>query len=89
MRPIIVALLITLAALQYKLWFGDGSIPQWISFEHELRERELENQKLAAKNMELEANIIEMKHNEQALEEQARYELGMIRKGETYYQFSK
>lgn len=48
---------------------------------------EQENNKLAARNRALEADISELKRGDQALEEQARYELGMIKANEIYYQF--
>lgn len=46
-----------------------------------------QNDKLAARNKALEADIKELKSGDQALEEQARYELGMIKQNEVYYQF--
>ena len=39
------------------------------------------------RNRAVEADIIELKSGEQALEERARYELGMVKEGELYYQF--
>lgn len=89
MRTIIVALLLLLAALQYRLWVSDSSITQWFVLEKKLSAQEGENAKLAARNKALEADILELKQGDQALEEQARYELGMIREDETYYQFSE
>lgn len=87
MRPLLVVLIFALSLLQYKLWLGDGNVFQWISLEKKLAAQERENEKLAARNRAIEADIYELKHGEQALEEQARYELGMIRKNESYYQF--
>ncbi len=87
MRPIFVVLLLVLIGLQYKLWLGDGSVMQWLHLEHKLSAEEQENKKLAARNLAVEADIMELKSGEQALEEQARYELGMVKDGEVYYQF--
>ena len=88
MRALILLLLLTLAALQYKLWLGDGSMMQWQQLKQQLAEQEDQNQKLAARNQAIEADIIELKSGEQALEEQARAELGMVKDGEVYYQFA-
>ncbi|KTD12971.1 cell division protein FtsB [Legionella jamestowniensis] len=87
MRTIIVILLLALIGLQYKLWLGDGSVSQWINLEKKLEIQAEENDKLLARNRAMEADILELKSGDQALEEQARYELGMIKEGEIYYQF--
>lgn len=87
MRPIFIILIIALAVLQHKLWLGDGNLIQWVSLEKKLEDHQHENNKLAARNKALEADIKELKGGEQALEEQARYELGMIKENEVYYQF--
>lgn len=87
MRPITIFLLLALAGLQYKLWVGDGSVLQWFRLENKLATEEQENKELIARNRALEADILELKSGEQALEEQARYQLGMVKDGEIYYQF--
>ncbi len=87
MRPVFIVLIIALVVLQHKLWLGDGNIIQWISLQEKLKEHQQENNKLATRNKALEADIQELKSGEQALEEQARYELGMVKKDEDYYQF--
>jgi len=74
-----------LLGLQYKLWLGDGSVLQWKAMEEKLAEQKKENRKLMARNRALQADVVELKSVEQALEEQARYELGMIKEGEVYF----
>ena len=86
MRSIIVFLLLALLGLQYKLWLGDGSMRQWLHLESKLAAEDQENQRLDARNHAIEADIVELKSGDQALEEQARYELGMIKESEMYYQ---
>lgn len=88
MKTIILILILALAGLQYKLWYGDGSIPQWLKLQNKLEAQEKINEKLVARNKIVEADIAELKSGNQSLEEQARYELGMIKKGEEYYQFN-
>lgn len=87
MRPIYILLIIALVVLQHKLWLGDGNLVQWMHLEKKLTAHQLQNDQLAARNKALEADIRELKSGEQALEEQARYELGMIKDSEVYYQF--
>ena len=48
---------------------------------------ERENTQLQLRNRALEADVMGLKSSGQALEEQARTELGMIKQGEDYYQF--
>ena len=87
MRTIVLILILTLTGLQYKLWVGDDSIHAWRDLQQKIVVQTTENKKLEQRNHALEADIIELKTGEQALEEQARYELGMIKQEETYYQF--
>lgn len=87
MRMIVLFLLIVLAVLQYKFWMGADSLPNWFKLEQKLKTQDDNNKQLTARNQALQADIIELKSNDQALEEQARYELGMVKEGETYYQF--
>lgn len=89
MKIIILILILALAGLQYKLWCGNGSIPEWNRLQKKLENQEKINEKLSQRNKIVEADIAELKSGNQALEEQARYELGMIKKGEEYYQFNE
>ncbi|MDF1647023.1 MAG: cell division protein FtsB [Legionellaceae bacterium] len=87
MRLIMAALLLMFMGLQYKLWFGGDSLPKWFQAEKKLNQQTAKNQQLAARNRALEADVAELKSGEQALEERARYDLGMIKEDETYYHF--
>ena len=87
MRTIGLFLFLVLLGLQYKLWYGDGSFSQSAQLDKKLAYREAMNNKLAARNRAVEADIAELKSGDQALEEQARYDLGMVKQGEVYYQF--
>lgn len=87
MRPLFLILIASLVVLQHKLWLGDGNLFQLMAIEKVLTEHENENNKLAMNNKALEADIKELKTGDQALEEQARYELGMIKENELFYQF--
>lgn len=87
MRPLFIILVASLIILQHKLWLGDGNLIQWANLEKKLAAHEEENNKLAMRNRVLEADIGELKRGDQALEEQARYELGMVKTNEVFYQF--
>ena len=87
MRYIFLGLILTLVGLQYKLWVGDDSLFEWLHLEKKLEKQTKKNEALVGRNRAVEADIIELKSGEQALEERARYELGMVKEGELYYQF--
>lgn len=86
MRWLLVILILLLLLLQWKLWFGDHSLPAaWRLGEQVERQRE-ENKALRERNARLEAEVDDLKQGLSAVEERARSELGMIREGETFYQ---
>ena len=87
MRMIGVFLILVLASLQYKLWFSDSSVLKIDQLNKKLSAQMEQNNKLSARNRAIEADISELKSGDQALEEQARSDLGMVQQGETYYQF--
>lgn len=80
----------TLAALllllQYPLWFGTGGVLAIWGINQEIEAQRAENAKLAERNRALAADVIDLKEGLAAIEERARAELGMIKKGETFYQ---
>ena len=87
MRTFTIIMLIALAFLQYKLWFGDGSFKERREIVAKLNSQLEVNDKLAERNRILEADVAELKAGDQALEEQARLDFGMVKEGEVYYQF--
>ncbi|MCC5791898.1 MAG: cell division protein FtsB [Legionellaceae bacterium] len=87
MRSVMILLLVLLAGLQYKLWLADNSIWQWFHLHQHIAQQKEKNQQLLQINEGIAADIEELRRGEQALEERARHELGMVRAGETYYQF--
>lgn len=87
MKSILFILFLALLGLQYKLWLGDGSILQWRQLQQKIAVQTKENERKMARNLAMEADIVELQSGDQALEEQARFELGMVKNEETYYQF--
>lgn len=85
MRWLTLLLLLFLVLLQYRLWFAEGSLAELHRLESELVRQDTVNLELRARNRELEAEVIELQRGTEALEEKARNELGMVKKGETLY----
>lgn len=86
MRVIVYVLAGILIGLQYPLWLGDGGLLALWKLRHEVATQKDENLQLKERNQALEAEVRDLKEGYEALEERARAELGMVRKGETFYQ---
>lgn len=72
--------------LQYKLWVGDGGVPDVLHLQNEVKKLALEKNKLQERNASLAAEVKDLKQGYGAIEERARSEMGMIAKDETFYQ---
>lgn len=86
MKIIRYALLGLLLALQYPLWFGNGGILAFWQLQREASAYKAEIAQLRSRNRTLEAEVLNLKQGLEAIEERARNELGMVKKGETFYQ---
>lgn len=72
--------------LQYPLWLGKGSWPRVFDLKRQLAHQQATNQALRLRNDQLAAEVRDLKTGYDALEERARYELGMIREDEVFIQ---
>jgi cell division protein FtsB len=86
MKILIAVLILMLIGLQYKLWFGDGSLSEVVQLSRELEIQKQKLQELEARNKILEAQVLDLQNGLDAFEEKARNDLGMIKKGETFIQ---
>ncbi len=86
MKLILAALAILFTLLQFKLWFGDGSIKGVWRLDEAIVAQTLENKTIKERNQALAAEVNDLKQGLEAIEERARNELGMIKEGETFYQ---
>lgn len=88
MRFLMVVLAVVLVLLQARLWLSNGGLREVWRLESEVARRIEDNDRLAARNSALEAEVRDLKQGLAAAEERARTELGMIRSGETFYQIA-
>ncbi len=86
MRLLIGLLVLLLLALQFPLWPGKGGLLELRELRREVATQQAENERLRERNLALEAEVIDLKEGLEAVEERARSEMGMIRKGEVFYQ---
>jgi cell division protein FtsB len=85
-RLIAAALLALLVALQWPVWFGKGGWFKVWERQGELSKQERTNEEKRLRNAALEADVRDLKDGSGAIEERARQELGMIKKGEVFVQ---
>lgn len=86
MRLLIVVLVVIFIALQYRLWFGDGSLSEVVQLSRELELQKKKLHELEERNRKLEAQVLDLQNGFDAYEEKARNDLGMIKEGETFFQ---
>ena len=82
---LLIVLLLILIGLQYRLWIGDGGIAQGVQLKMQITEQKAENARLFERNRVMDAEVMELKQGMETVEERARYELGMVKEGETLY----
>ena len=85
-RLVPLLLLLLLLLLQYQLWFGVGSVPSAMRLKSQAETQAAENAGLSKRNAALAAEVADLKQGQAAIEERARAELGMVKKGESFYQ---
>ena len=86
MRALAVVLVILIAAIQTPLWFGKGGWLRVSELEREVQQQRQRNAALAARNGALDAEVRDLKQGLGAVEERARFDLGMVRSDEVFFQ---
>jgi cell division protein FtsB len=81
---LILALLVI--ALQYPLWIGKGGWLRVWDVEKQLAAQKEGNRKLEQRNTGLEAEVRDLKTGYEAVEERARFELGLTKPDEVFVQ---
>lgn len=83
----IVSLFLILGVLfQYQLWFGQNSVIVLWQLKNKVQEQSIKNTYLKKTNVLLAQDIKELQSNTIQIETIARSELGLIKKGEEFYQ---
>ncbi len=80
---VLVALIVL---LQYPLWLGKGGWLRVWDMDRQLAEQREVNQGLESRNAALDAEVRDLKTGYGAIEERARYELGLVKPGEIFVQ---
>ncbi len=80
------ALIVLLVLIQYPLWFGSGGVVALWQLKREIAAQRTENARLKERNEALIAEVNDLKQGLEAIEERARMDLGMVKRGETFFQ---
>jgi cell division protein FtsB len=88
LRWLLAGLLLILVVLQYRLWIAEGSLAERHRLERQIEEQVRINSQLQGRNAALEREVLDLQSGNKGLEQRAREQLGLIRPGETFYQFA-
>ena len=86
MRLITIALAVLLVLIQYPLWLGKGGWLRVWELHRQLETVRENNEEQKLKNAKLASEVRSLSEGTEAIEERARSELSMIRKGEIFIQ---
>ena len=75
-------------AIQYPLWLGKGGWLRVWDADRQLDTQQGKNTRLETRNNALAAEVKDLKQGHDAIEERARYELGMVKNDEVFFQVS-
>ena len=86
MRLISLCLAALLLLIQYPLWLGKGGWLRVWDLDQQVTAAKKKNAELGARNAKLNSEVRDLKEGTGAIEERARYELGMIKDNEIFIQ---
>lgn len=85
-RLILIGLTVLLILIQYPLWLGKGSWLRVWDLSRQLDTALIKEQELKNRNAKLASEVQDLKEGTGAVEERARYELGLIKENEVFVQ---
>ncbi len=86
MKILITVIILLIIHLQYRLWYGDGSIAEIRDYQQRLDDLKKLSEEKRQRNEALYAEVLDLRKGQEAIEERARDELGMIKEDETFFQ---
>ena len=86
MRLILICLTALLLLIQFPLWLGKGGWLRVWELDRQVSVAEKKNGELKARNAKLGSEVEDLKQGTGAVEERARFELGMIKDNEIFVQ---
>ena len=86
MRALAITLGSLIVLLQYPLWLGKGGWLRVWDMDRQVNAQKDSNARLRVRNDALDAEVRDLKQGYDAIEERARYELGMVKQDEIFFQ---
>jgi cell division protein FtsB len=86
MRLILICLTVLLLLIQFPLWLGKGGWLRVWELDKQVAAATKKNDELKARNAKLGSEVADLKQGTGAVEERARFELGMIKDNEIFVQ---
>lgn len=85
MKILIAIIILLIIHFQYRIWVGDGSIAQIDAYQQRLDDLKKQAEEKRERNEALYAEVLDLRKGQEAIEERARDELGMIKEDETFF----
>ncbi|AGK47008.1 MULTISPECIES: cell division protein FtsB [Burkholderia] len=87
MRLVTVVLIALLVVIQYPLWWGHGGWLRVHELRQQLNDQLQKNADAKLRNERIAGEVQDLQSGTSAIEERARYEMGMVKDGEVFVQF--
>ena len=85
-KLVLAVFVVMLILLQYTLWGGKQNVIDLYRLNRQVVDVRNENHEFQSRNDQLHEDVIDIKSRLSAIESLARFDLGLIKPGETYYQ---
>lgn len=84
-RILTLMLFVLFGWLQFHLWFGKNGMNEYFEVTAVVQSVSQANEKLQKRNLLMYAELADLKQGQEAVEERARNELGMVKTEETFF----
>ncbi|MDO9047438.1 MAG: septum formation initiator family protein [Methylobacter sp.] len=85
MKILITIIILLIIHFQYRIWVGDGSVAEIDAYQQRLDDLKKQAEEKRERNEALYAEVLDLRKGQEAIEERARDELGMIKEDETFF----
>jgi len=86
MKILAAVLAVLIVLIQFPLWLGKGGWLRVWDLDRQVQAQKDQNLKVQKRNVALDAEVSDLKQGLDAVEERARYELGMVKQDEVFFQ---
>ena len=86
MKILAAVLAVLVVLIQFPLWLGKGGWLRVWDLDRQVQAQKDQNLKVQKRNVALDAEVRDLKQGLDAVEERARYELGMVKQDEVFFQ---